>query len=117
MEALKEIQLRFYRDFPPHPKEEVYGFATPSTMKPTQWSYPGGGINQIPKECTISGDVSITDVMKKLQEYVEDLNANIEKLDVRGPVSKYVLPDEHLRGRLAKILIFVLQAYEEACLF
>lgn len=38
MEALKEIQLRFYRDFPPHPKEEVYGFATPSTMKPTQWS-------------------------------------------------------------------------------
>ncbi|KAI8529845.1 hypothetical protein RHMOL_Rhmol11G0006100 [Rhododendron molle] len=123
MEALKEIQLRFYRDFPPHPKEEVYGFATPSTMKPTQWSYPGGGINQIPKECTISGDVrltpfyNITDVMKKLQEYVEDLNANIEKLDVRGPVSKYVLPDEHLRGRLAKILIFVLQAYEEACLF
>ena len=38
MEALKEIQSRFYRDFPPHPKEQVYGFATPSTMKPTQWS-------------------------------------------------------------------------------
>lgn len=38
MDALKEIQSRFYRDFPPHPKEEVYGFATPSTMKPTQWS-------------------------------------------------------------------------------
>eukprot|EP00268_Persea_americana_P060447 TRINITY_DN7535_c0_g1_i4.p1 TRINITY_DN7535_c0_g1~~TRINITY_DN7535_c0_g1_i4.p1 ORF type:complete len:296 (+),score=46.60 TRINITY_DN7535_c0_g1_i4:132-1019(+) len=57
MEALKEIQQRFYRDFPPHPKEEVYGFATPSTLKPTQWSYPGGGINQIPAECTISGDV------------------------------------------------------------
>uniref|UniRef100_A0A7N2N1L7 Acetylornithine deacetylase n=1 Tax=Quercus lobata TaxID=97700 RepID=A0A7N2N1L7_QUELO len=57
MEALKEIQSRFYRDFPPHPKEQVYGFATPSTMKPTQWSYPGGGINQIPAECTISGDV------------------------------------------------------------
>lgn len=37
MEALKEIQLRFYKDFPPHPKEQVYGFATPSTMKPTQW--------------------------------------------------------------------------------
>lgn len=87
MEALKEIQLRFYKDFPPHPKEEVYGFATPSTMKPTQWNCkfwvdeweiqdvrknpclfattinftsftdPGGGINQIPAECTISGDV------------------------------------------------------------
>lgn len=37
MEGLKEIQTRFYRDFPPHPQEKVYGFATPSTMKPTQW--------------------------------------------------------------------------------
>lgn len=37
MEALKEIQTRFYNDFPPHAKEQVYGFATPSTMKPTQW--------------------------------------------------------------------------------
>lgn len=37
MEALKEIQSRFYRDFPAHPKEKVYEFATPSTMKPTQW--------------------------------------------------------------------------------
>lgn len=83
MEALKEIQSRFYKDFPPHKEEQVYGFATPSTMKPTQWSCkfvsvgndllwkenaliyvsifivadPGGGINQIPAECTISGDV------------------------------------------------------------
>nr|GMD78257.1 acetylornithine deacetylase [Ipomoea batatas] len=107
MEALKEIQLRFYKDFPPHPKEQIYGFATPSTMKPTQWSYPGGGINQIPAECTVSGDVrltpfySVSDVMKKLQEYVDDLNANIDKLDTRGPVSKYALPDENLRGRLS----------------
>ncbi|XP_049415753.1 acetylornithine deacetylase-like [Solanum stenotomum] len=107
MEALKEIQSRFYRDFPAHPKEQVYEFATPSTMKPTQWFYPGGGINQIPGECTVSGDVRLTpfynvsDAMKKLQEYVDDLNANIEKLDGRGPVSKYVLPDENLRGRIA----------------
>ncbi|XP_048447500.1 acetylornithine deacetylase-like [Pyrus x bretschneideri] len=106
MEALKEIQLRFYRDFPPHPKEEAYGFATPSTMKPTQWTYPGGGINQIPAECTISGDVRLTpfynvkDVMEKLQEYVDDINENIGKVESRGPVSKYVLPDENLRGSL-----------------
>ncbi|KAB2632224.1 acetylornithine deacetylase-like [Pyrus ussuriensis x Pyrus communis] len=100
MEALKEIQLRFYRDFPPHPKEETYGFATPSTMKPTQWTYPGGGINQIPAECTISGDVSVKDVMEKLQEYVDDINENIGKVESRGPVSKYVLPDENLRGSL-----------------
>ncbi|XP_068305317.1 acetylornithine deacetylase-like isoform X2 [Pyrus communis] len=105
MEALKEIQLRFYRDFPPYPKEEAYGFATPSTMKPTQWTYPGGGINQIPAECTISGDVRLTpfynvkDVMEKLQEYVDDINENIGKVESRGPVSKHVLPDENLRGR------------------
>jgi acetylornithine deacetylase len=38
--------------------------------------------------------------MRKLQEYVDDINANIEKLATSGPVSKYVLPDENLRGRL-----------------
>ncbi|KAJ6712053.1 ACETYLORNITHINE DEACETYLASE [Salix purpurea] len=107
MEALKEIQSRFYKDFPPHKEEQVYGFATPSTMKPTQWSYPGGGINQIPAECTISGDVRLTpfysvkDVMSKLQKHVDDINENIEKLDTRGPVSKYALPEENLRGSLA----------------
>ncbi|CAG7883780.1 unnamed protein product [Brassica rapa] len=106
MEGLKEIQSRFYRDFPPHEQEKIYGFATPSTMKPTQWSYPGGGINQIPGDCTVSGDVRLTpfydvkEVMKKLQEYVDDINTNIEKLSTRGPVSKYVLPEENLRGRL-----------------
>uniref|UniRef100_A0A0E0NJG8 Acetylornithine deacetylase n=1 Tax=Oryza rufipogon TaxID=4529 RepID=A0A0E0NJG8_ORYRU len=106
MEALKEIQTMFYNDFPPHEKEKLYKFATPSTIKPTKWSYPGGGLNQIPGECTISGDIrltpfySTTSVVKKLQEYVHDINENIEKLPTRGPVSKYVLPDENLRGRL-----------------
>ncbi|GJT97403.1 acetylornithine deacetylase [Tanacetum coccineum] len=171
-----EIQTRFYIDFPTRPKEQVYDFATPSTMKPTQWTWlstgsiapthdlgfdlpptvaatknptskivydeynheryppgdpckrafayfvltggsrprkhlflqifsdPGGGINQIPFDCTISGDVRLTpfynveDVIKKLNEYVEDLNTNIEKLPTRGPASKYTLPDENLRG-------------------
>ncbi|XP_057978542.1 acetylornithine deacetylase isoform X2 [Malania oleifera] len=106
MEALKNVESRFYKEFPPHPKEKLYGFATPSTMKPTQWSYPGGGINQIPAECTISGDVRlllvkhVKDVMKKLQDHVDDINENIEKLDSWGPVSKYILPDENMRGRL-----------------
>lgn len=43
--------------------------------------------------------VSVKDVMKKLQEYVDDINKNIQKLESRGPVSKYVLPDENIRGR------------------
>ncbi|KAL8244553.1 hypothetical protein R6Q59_010811 [Mikania micrantha] len=106
MEALIEIQTSFYKDFPPHPKEAIYGFETPSTMKPTEWSYPGGGINQIPYECTVSGDVRLTpfynvqDVINKLNEYVEYLNKNIDKIPTRGPVSKYVLPDENLKGKI-----------------
>lgn len=38
MDALKPIQLKFYEDFPADPREGDYGFETPSTMKPTQWS-------------------------------------------------------------------------------
>lgn len=36
MDAMTHIQKRFYEDFPPHPDESKYLFATPSTMKPTQ---------------------------------------------------------------------------------
>ncbi|KAI7743991.1 hypothetical protein M8C21_001758, partial [Ambrosia artemisiifolia] len=43
---------------------------------------------------------SVPDVIKKLNEYVEDLNKNIEKIPTRGPVSKYILPNEDLRGRI-----------------
>eukprot|EP00850_Spirogloea_muscicola_P023359 SM000351S13210 [mRNA] locus=s351:28287:32278:+ [translate_table: standard] len=107
MEALAEVQRRFYADFPPHAEEARYGFATPSTMKPTQWSYPGGSINQIPGECTISGDCRITpfystaEVVKKVIGYVEDIDANLGKLATRGPCSRYDLPDEDLRGRVS----------------
>ncbi|GAX82993.1 hypothetical protein CEUSTIGMA_g10420.t1 [Chlamydomonas eustigma] len=106
MEALSEIQSRFYRDFPPHPDELKYKFATPSTMKPTQVSYPGGSINQIPGQVTICGDCRLTpfyeveDAMEKLKTYVDDINANITALPTRGPCSKYELPEEGLRGTL-----------------
>jgi len=43
--------------------------------------------------------ISVKDVMKKLQEYVDDINESAQKLESRGPVSKYVLPDENIRGR------------------
>lgn len=106
MEALKVIQTKFYDKYPAHEKEAEYKFTIPSTMKPTQWSYPGGGVNQIPAECTISGDVRLTpfydidDVLNNLQNWVDDINENVEKLDTRGPVSKYVLPEENLRGKM-----------------
>ena len=50
---------------------------------------------------------SVIDVMKKLQEYVDDINNDIERLESRGPVSKYVLPDEDLRGRCVFFFFYV----------
>ncbi|KAA0038588.1 acetylornithine deacetylase-like [Cucumis melo var. makuwa] len=103
MDALKSIQLKFYEDFPAVvPQEADYGFSIPSTMKPTQWSYPEGAINQIPEKCTIAGDVSMDYLKNKLGEYIDYTNAHVEDLASRGPVSKYVLPDG-TRGELAII--------------
>jgi len=106
MDALTHIQKRFYQDFPSCEQEKVYGFLTSSTMKPTQVWYPGGGLNQIPAVCRISGDVRITpfyelsDVEKKIRQYVDDLNKDLSSLEHRGPFSKYNLPDESLDGKL-----------------
>ena len=57
---------------------------------PAQVSYPPGSINQIPGECTICGDCRVTpfydihDVMQRLREYTDDINANVTKLPTRG---------------------------------
>jgi hypothetical protein len=56
---------------------------------------------------------SVKDVMKKLLEYVDDINDNIEKLDSRGPVSKYVLPDENLRGRSLSLSLSSLHEFRQ----
>lgn len=60
MEAVKTIQDRFYEDFPARKEEEEYAFATPSTMKPTQWDCHKNGLNQICPYCTVSGDIRVT---------------------------------------------------------
>jgi acetylornithine deacetylase len=81
MEACAEMQRRFYIDFPPHPREADYNFATPSTMKPTQISVPKGGLNQLPPTCRVSGDIRLTpfykieDVKEAVIGYVADINA------------------------------------------
>jgi len=106
MDALTHLQKRFYQDFPTCEQEKTYGFLTSSTMKPTQVWYPGGGLNQIPAACRISGDVRVTpfyeisDVETKLRHYVDELNKNLTPLEHRGPFSKYNLPDENLNGKL-----------------
>lgn len=108
MDAISDIQQRFYIDYGPHPEEQRYGFATSSTLKPTQWSLPAGSINQIPGQATICGDVRVTpfydinEVIRSIQGYVDEINKNPDRLARvhRGPFSKYELPDEGLKGRV-----------------
>mmetsp|Transcript_21123 Transcript_21123/g.34678 ORF Transcript_21123/g.34678 Transcript_21123/m.34678 type:complete len:447 (+) Transcript_21123:1752-3092(+) len=97
MEALKVLQDKFYKAFPAHELEKKYKFMCPSTMKPTQMECAKGSLNQIPRQCVISGDVRLTpfydikELYDKMESWVKDLNDNIEKLPTRGPMSKYVL--------------------------
>ncbi|KAL4329543.1 hypothetical protein HN51_036400 [Arachis hypogaea] len=53
------------------------------------------------------------DVVTKLQEYVDNINLNIHKLETRDPISKYVLPDDDLRGSLT--LTFDEENFGVAC--
>jgi acetylornithine deacetylase len=97
-DALAEIQKRFYVDFPPHPQEKLYNFATPSTMKPTQIKCSEGGLNQIPAWCEIRGDIRLTPFynmakcIEKVQTYSHELHEDVPRLHnevVRGPCSRY----------------------------
>lgn len=108
MDAVSDIQSRFYLDYGPHPLEARYGFATCSTLKPTQWSVLPGSINQIPGQATVCGDIRVTpfydiqEVIKSVEGYVDDINKNPDMLarGQRGPHSKYELPQESLRGKV-----------------
>lgn len=109
-EALAEVQKRFYTDFPRHADEDRWNFTTGSTMKPTQMEVAKGSLNQIPPWASASGDIRLGpfyDVgvtMKRIEEYVSDINARIDRLPTRGSWSKYVLDpssgSEILRGKL-----------------
>eukprot|EP00928_Gymnodinium_smaydae_P015281 TRINITY_DN15620_c0_g1_i2.p1 TRINITY_DN15620_c0_g1~~TRINITY_DN15620_c0_g1_i2.p1 ORF type:complete len:536 (-),score=128.78 TRINITY_DN15620_c0_g1_i2:206-1813(-) len=96
-EALSIVQERFYEDFPPNPSETAYNFSTGSHMKPTQVECAKGSLNQICPECTISGDIRLSpfyeveDVVKAIEQYVQDINDSMEDMPHRGPWSKFVL--------------------------
>ena len=60
MDALKEVQKRFYEDFPSTDKEKEYNFVCGSTMKPTNIEGSVNGLNQIPPWVKISGDVRLS---------------------------------------------------------
>ena len=110
-EALKIIQDRFYIDFLPHEQEEKYGFATPSTMKPTQVECAKGALNQLPPWTTVSGDIRLTPfydpvvVMETVNGYVKDINDNIESVPTRGPCSKYTLEGDDVDIKRGKVEI------------
>jgi len=102
-DALVQIQKDFYQAFPVHEQESVYGFESTSSFKPTRVTMPDGGINQIPGDFTMQGDVRlipfyrIEKACQVLKESVERLNQveELEKLQGQhGPDSKYVLRDE-----------------------
>mmetsp|Transcript_94041 Transcript_94041/g.261785 ORF Transcript_94041/g.261785 Transcript_94041/m.261785 type:complete len:534 (+) Transcript_94041:61-1662(+) len=99
MEATSIVQARFYDDFPPHPSEDAYQFATGSHMKPTQIDCAKGSLNQICPETTVSGDIRLSpfyeveDVVERIEAYVKDLNDEMGSLSTRGSWSPFVLPD------------------------
>lgn len=98
-EALSLVQHRFYEDFPPHPNEDAYGFGSGSHMKPTQIECKKGSLNQICPETTVFGDIRLSpfyeveEVKERLEQYVKDLNDEVEHLPTKGDWSKFVLPD------------------------
>lgn len=108
MDAVKYIQEKFYKDYPPHPEEERYKFATPSTLKPTQISCSEGSINQIPPWAEIKGDIRLTpfynimECIEKFRGYVKEINDNPSMLQGRGPCSKYdiSIPEGDFKGKL-----------------
>jgi acetylornithine deacetylase len=109
MDAVSYIQRQFYTDFPRHPREDEYNFATQSTFKPTQISCIPGSLNQLPGGVTVEGDIrsspfyAIADLMAGVEKYVADINANPSRVEdpvTRGPHSKYDLPEEKRPGHL-----------------
>lgn len=102
MDAINYIQSNFFKDFPAHPRESEYNFATQSTMKPTQISCTPGSLNQLPPECVVKGDIRISpfydgkDIAAKVESYVAAINENpsiLESPQCHGPHSKYVMSD------------------------
>ena len=47
----------------------------------------------------VNDSSSVKDVVAKISGYVNYINEHVEDLESRGPVSKYTLPDEGLRGK------------------
>jgi len=108
MLATQEIQDRFYKDFGRHSEEERYNFVVGSSLKPTQIECAKGSLNQIPPNCTISGDLrlvpfyDIHECRAKIDSYVEDMNNQMGRMSEKSPTpfANYVLEDDGGQGKL-----------------
>jgi len=116
-QVVAHLQRKFYQQFPSHELEEKYSFITSSSMKPTQIEVPPGPINQIPGECTISGDIRFLPFYncRDIQSYLDEVVANLDlkTLDTFGE-SRYELPAEDLKAEI-KLEWFNENFYGVAC--
>eukprot|EP00397_Hematodinium_sp_SG-2012_P033602 GEMP01035924.1.p1 GENE.GEMP01035924.1~~GEMP01035924.1.p1 ORF type:complete len:477 (+),score=102.19 GEMP01035924.1:49-1479(+) len=119
-ESLNIMQQRFYDDFGPRYEEKRWGFASSSTMKPTQTECAKGSLNQIPPWATCSGDIRLSpfynvhEAIDKVEQYINDINENLESVPSRGPCSKYVLDDPTIDIKRGTLELTWGQTREEA---
>ena len=109
-DALAHLQKVFDKNFPRHPREEEYNFKTQSSLKATRCSSLAGAVNIIPGDCVIEGDVrlapfyDVEKVKEVLEREVAVINENpaiVEDIVFHGVQSKYTLPAENIKGKIA----------------
>ena len=99
--ATQALQGWFYENYPPHPKEQAYGFLVPSSLKPTRVQVENDTLAKIPARAVVEGDIRLTPWYAG-QEVKDGALAFIQQLDVStlpqyGP-SRYQVLDT--RGTL-----------------
>lgn len=83
MRAIEYIQQRFYSDFPYSAEAAQWQFKNGSSLKPTRVKMPEGGVTNIPRECTLEGDVRFLpfitseQIKTAIAGYVADLNEHV----------------------------------------
>lgn len=94
--ATQALQAWFYQNYPPHPKEQEYGFLVPSSLKPTRVQVENDTVAKIPGKAIVEGDIRLTPWYSPDEVKAGALKC-INSLDVRefpalGP-SRYALDD------------------------
>ena len=80
-EATRALQRWFYEHYPAHPNEQLYGFRSPSSLKPTRVSVENDTLTKIPAKAVVEGDIRLTP-WYSAQEVRDGATAFIKNLDV-----------------------------------